>query len=77
MGSCSSGKTTLSASGMLLPSSFVNDVVVKQFVGESGDTLMPGHLVITVASVIEPFLAVRHRENIAKVESLYLFFFKV
>ncbi|OMO76396.1 hypothetical protein CCACVL1_15703 [Corchorus capsularis] len=56
-----SGKTTLSASGMLLPDTLYNTEVAKSILdSDSGQNLM---LVMTVASVIEPFLTIQHREN--------------
>ncbi|OIT27393.1 PREDICTED: glyoxysomal processing protease, glyoxysomal [Nicotiana attenuata] len=62
-----SGKTTLSASGMLLPSSFVNASVSKQIQGESKLHSFGGHfLVLTVASVIEPFVVQQDRGDISK-----------
>ncbi|PHU26219.1 hypothetical protein BC332_04551 [Capsicum chinense] len=62
-----SGKTTLSASGMLLPSSFVNASVSKQIQGESKLQSFGGHvLVLTVASVIEPFVVQLDRGDISK-----------
>ncbi|XP_059291523.1 glyoxysomal processing protease, glyoxysomal isoform X2 [Lycium ferocissimum] len=62
-----SGKTTLSASGMLLPSSFVNASVSKQILGENKLQSIGGHfLVLTVASVIEPFVIQQDRGSISK-----------
>nr|XP_016490892.1 PREDICTED: glyoxysomal processing protease, glyoxysomal-like isoform X3 [Nicotiana tabacum] len=62
-----SGKTTLSASGMLLPSSFVNASVSKQIQGESKLHSFGGHfLVLTVGSVIEPFVVQQDRGDISK-----------
>ncbi|XP_055803888.1 glyoxysomal processing protease, glyoxysomal isoform X1 [Solanum dulcamara] len=62
-----SGKTTLSASGMLLPSSFVNASVSKQIQGDSKLQFSGGHdLVLTVASVIEPFVVQQDRSDISK-----------
>ncbi|XP_019175610.1 PREDICTED: glyoxysomal processing protease, glyoxysomal isoform X2 [Ipomoea nil] len=64
-----SGRTTLSASGMLLPSSLVNASVAKQNVGEGNLQSMGGYvLVMTVASVIEPFLSQQHRDNMSKLD---------
>ncbi|KAJ0808568.1 putative peptidase S1C, peptidase S1, PA clan, peptidase S1, PA clan, chymotrypsin-like protein [Helianthus annuus] len=50
-----SGKTTLSSSGIILPSSF--DV-----------SREPMSLVITVASIVEPFLSSKHRDQIDQVK---------
>ncbi|KAK4347178.1 hypothetical protein RND71_033517 [Anisodus tanguticus] len=62
-----SGKTTLSASGMLLPSSIMNASVSKQIQGESKLQSIGGHiLVLTVASVIEPFVVQQDRGGISK-----------
>lgn len=70
----SSGKTTLSASGMLLPSSFVNGSVSEQIQGESKLQSIGGHvLVLTVASVIEPFVVQQDRSDISKVGFLVFF----
>lgn len=62
----------MSASGMLLPSSLVNASVAKQNVGEGNLQSMGGYvLVMTVASVIEPFLSQQHRDSMSKVKDLY------
>ncbi|XP_022715852.1 glyoxysomal processing protease, glyoxysomal [Durio zibethinus] len=59
-----SGKTTLSASGMLLPDILYNTEVAKCiWDSDSGQNLM---LVMSVASVVEPFLTIQHRENLAQ-----------
>ncbi|KAL8108054.1 glyoxysomal processing protease, glyoxysomal isoform X2 [Apium graveolens] len=59
-----SGKTTLSASGMLLPSSLFDSAIAKQIIGDC-DALLPDcAFVLTVASVIEPFLS--NRDNLAQ-----------
>ncbi|XVE51371.1 hypothetical protein DITRI_Ditri02bG0034800 [Diplodiscus trichospermus] len=59
-----SGKTTLSASGMLLPDTLYNTEVAKCIWGsDSGQNLK---LVMTVASVVEPFLTIQHRENLSQ-----------
>ncbi|KAF5179854.1 Glyoxysomal processing protease, glyoxysomal [Thalictrum thalictroides] len=50
-----SGKTTLSASGMLLPGTYSGPLI--------GDHLSVSALVVTVASVVEPFLLPQHRAN--------------
>ncbi|VFQ58873.1 unnamed protein product [Cuscuta campestris] len=64
-----SGRTALSASGMLLPRSFVKASVSKQFEGE-GDLQSGGGcvLVITVASVLEQFLSQQHRDNVSQLD---------
>ena len=64
---CSSGKTTLSASGMLLPNSFYDPAIANNFFGNTDTQLFRGLLVLTVASVIEPFISLHHRENISQV----------
>ncbi|XP_031278959.1 glyoxysomal processing protease, glyoxysomal [Pistacia vera] len=51
-----SGKTTLSASGMLLPNNIYDADVRERNWGVNG-------LVVTVASVVEPFLSMQHREK--------------
>ncbi|KAG4142497.1 hypothetical protein ERO13_D06G133500v2 [Gossypium hirsutum] len=59
-----SGKTTLSASGMLLPDTLYKTEVVKCiWDNNSGQNLM---LVMTVASLVEPFLTIQHRENLSQ-----------
>ncbi|XWS12621.1 hypothetical protein CRYUN_Cryun37aG0105800 [Craigia yunnanensis] len=59
-----SGKTTLSASGMLLPDTLYKTEVAKCiWDSDSGQDLM---LVMTVASVVEPFLTIQHRENLSQ-----------
>ncbi|KAK8514054.1 hypothetical protein V6N12_008773 [Hibiscus sabdariffa] len=59
-----SGKTTLSASGMLLPDTLYNTEVAKRIWGtDNGRSSM---LVMTVASVIEPFLTIQHRGNLSE-----------
>ncbi|KAL7618680.1 hypothetical protein Lser_V15G04365 [Lactuca serriola] len=50
-----SGKTTLSASGVLLPTSF----------NVSSESMS---LVLTVASIIEPFLSSKHRDHMSQVK---------
>lgn len=72
-GYCSSGKTTLSASGILLPETLYNTELAKCMCdSDSGHNLK---LVITVASVIESFLKIQHRENLSQVVILILIFF--
>lgn len=63
---CSSGTTTISASGMLLPETLYDGEAAKQLSGGGSDR-SPA-LVVTVASVVEPFLSLQHRENLAQVE---------
>lgn len=58
-----SGKTTLSASGMLLPDSLRNYSIANNHIG-GGDNVT---LVVTVASVLEPFLSKQSRENVSQV----------
>ncbi|XP_030480157.1 glyoxysomal processing protease, glyoxysomal isoform X2 [Cannabis sativa] len=55
-----SGRTTLSASGMLLPHTLYDSVVAEQLCGD-GDRFPV--LVVTVASVVEPFLSAQHKQN--------------
>ncbi|XP_027353322.1 glyoxysomal processing protease, glyoxysomal [Abrus precatorius] len=57
-----SGETTLSASGVLLPDTLVDSQVARRLYGDyyNEDRV----LVVTVASVVEPFLSSQHRENI-------------
>ncbi|XP_024982804.1 glyoxysomal processing protease, glyoxysomal isoform X2 [Cynara cardunculus var. scolymus] len=57
-----SGKTTLSASGMVLPSSFNVGPLAEQVSSE------PMSLVLTVASIIEPFLSSKHRDHMFQVK---------
>lgn len=64
LGKFSSGKTTLSASGMLLPCNIFDAEVAERNWGVNG-------LVVTVASVVEPFLSLQHREkNTSEVEAI-------
>ncbi|KAE8728781.1 Mitochondrial arginine transporter BAC1 [Hibiscus syriacus] len=59
-----SGKTTLSASGMFLPDTLYNTEVAKRIWDtNNGRNSM---LVMTVASVIEPFLTIQHRKNLSQ-----------
>lgn len=57
-----SGKTTLSASGMVLPSSFNVGSLAKHVSSE------PMLLVLTVASIIEQFLSSKHRDHMSLVK---------
>ncbi|KAK1373697.1 hypothetical protein POM88_029890 [Heracleum sosnowskyi] len=59
-----SGKTTLSASGMLVPSSLFDPAIAKQIRGDIDASLTGSAFVLTVASVIEPFLS--NRDNLAQ-----------
>ncbi|RDX62263.1 Glyoxysomal processing protease, glyoxysomal, partial [Mucuna pruriens] len=56
-----SGETTLSASGMLVPDTLCDAQVAKRLYGDNGEDRV---LVVTVASVVEPFLSPQQRENI-------------
>lgn len=58
---CSSGKTTLSSSGIILPSSFNVGLLAKQ-IGSK-----PVSMVMTVASIVEPFLSSKHRDHMSQV----------
>ncbi|KAI3937524.1 hypothetical protein MKW92_050305 [Papaver armeniacum] len=55
-----SGKTTLSASGVLLPETFNKFPIVKHIREHSSSV---SALVVTVASIVEPFLSVQHHDN--------------
>lgn len=57
-----SGRTTLSASGMVLPSSFNVGPLAEQVSSE------PMSLVLTVASIIEPFLSSKHKDLMSQVK---------
>ncbi|KAM5588179.1 hypothetical protein ABKV19_006558 [Rosa sericea] len=59
-----SGTTTISASGMLLPETLYDGEVAKQLCGGGSDR-SPA-LVVTVASLVEPFLSLQHRESLAQ-----------
>lgn len=56
------GKTTISASGMLFPESLQVFPMIKNLNGD--DKTAP--LIVTVASVIEPFLSLQHRERMSQ-----------
>lgn len=64
LGMYSSGETTLSASGLLVPDTLCDTQVVKRLYGDNFEDRV---LVVTVASVVEPFLSPQHRENIPQV----------
>lgn len=64
LGMCSSGETTLSASGMLVPDTLCDTQVAMRLYGDNFEGRI---LVVTVASVVEPFLSPLHRENIPQV----------
>ncbi|PWA67909.1 Peptidase S1C [Artemisia annua] len=59
---CSSGKTTLSASGIILPSSCDVGLLAIPTSNE------PISLVVTVASLIEPFLSPKYRDQMSQVK---------
>ncbi|EEF50835.1 trypsin domain-containing protein, putative [Ricinus communis] len=58
-----SGKTTLSASGMILPDTLFHSGLVKQILGSNGLEGQVLVLVVTVASVVESFLSLQQRES--------------
>uniref|UniRef100_A0A5B7BU36 Putative glyoxysomal processing protease, glyoxysomal n=1 Tax=Davidia involucrata TaxID=16924 RepID=A0A5B7BU36_DAVIN len=65
-----SGETTLSASGMLLPGSLYVAPLAKQFPSDNDtQSLLSSALVVTVASIVEPFLLLQHRENSSQAKS--------
>lgn len=64
LGMRSSGETTLSASGMLVPDTLYDAQVAARLYG---DNCKDRVLVVTVASVVEPFLSPQQRENIPQV----------
>lgn len=64
LGMCSSGETTLSASGVLVPDKFCDAEVARGLYGGEFEDRV---LVVTVASVVEPFLSPQHRENVPQV----------
>lgn len=64
LGMCSSGETTLSASGMLVPDPLCDTQVARRLYGDNFEGRI---LVLTVASLVEPFLSPLHRENIPQV----------
>ncbi|CAL9015522.1 unnamed protein product [Prunus brigantina] len=59
-----SGTTTISASGMLLPNTLYDFDVAQQLFG--GDSERSPALVVTVASIVEPFLSLQHREGLTQ-----------
>ena len=61
---CSSGETTLSASGVLVPDTLCDSQVATRL---NGDNCEDRVLVVTVASVVEPFLSPQQRDNIPQV----------
>lgn len=63
----SSGETTLSASGTLIPDTLFDSEVARHLFGDLYDDGMT--LVVTVASVVEPFLSLKQRENVPKVDA--------
>ena len=64
LGMCSSGGTTLSASGMLVPDTLCDAQVAGCLYGDNCEDRV---LVVTVASVVEPFLSPQQRDNIPQV----------
>lgn len=64
--SSSSGSTTLSASGMLLPRNVLSGEVAAKLMAEAGQDQGLA-LVLTVASLVEPFLTLAHRTSISQV----------
>ncbi|XP_011043412.1 PREDICTED: glyoxysomal processing protease, glyoxysomal-like isoform X1 [Populus euphratica] len=58
-----SGKTTLSASGLLLPDTLYDADLANRILEGKSQGL---GLVVTVASVVEPFLSSKHREGISQ-----------
>ncbi|KAK7327856.1 hypothetical protein VNO77_21949 [Canavalia gladiata] len=62
-GMCSSGETTLSASGLLVPDTLCDFQVAGHLYGDNYED-KDRILVLTVASVVEPFLSPQHRQNI-------------
>ncbi|ESQ33359.1 hypothetical protein EUTSA_v10006942mg [Eutrema salsugineum] len=59
-----SGNTTLSASGMLFPKNMLNgEVAASKLMSEAGQDMS---LVLTVASLVEPFLTLGHRASISQ-----------
>lgn len=66
----SSGITTLSASGFLLPDAFYDSEAVKRVFGDSESSTA---FVVTVASVVESFLSPNHCRNTAQVKKLICF----
>lgn len=59
-----SGKTTLSASGMLLPDTLSDISAACKHIHSNNDR--NSMLVVSVASILEPFLSLQHRENISQ-----------
>ncbi|RVW95770.1 Glyoxysomal processing protease, glyoxysomal [Vitis vinifera] len=59
-----SGKTTLSASGMLLPDTLSDISASCKHIHSNND--QNSMLVVSVASILEPFLSLQHRENISQ-----------
>lgn len=56
-----SGETTLSASGMLVPHTLCDPQVARRLYGDNSEGRV---MVVTVASVVEPFLSPQQRDNI-------------
>ncbi|XP_054777019.1 glyoxysomal processing protease, glyoxysomal isoform X2 [Prosopis cineraria] len=60
-----SGETTLSASGMLIPDTLYDIEVARHLYGDLCEGM---GLVVTVASVVEPFLSPQQRENVSQFQ---------
>ncbi|KAI9077002.1 hypothetical protein K1719_041078 [Acacia pycnantha] len=60
-----SGETTLSASGMLIPANLYDTEVAKHLYGDLCEGMC---LVVTVASVVEPFLSPQQRDNVSQLQ---------
>ncbi|KAI9077003.1 hypothetical protein K1719_041079 [Acacia pycnantha] len=58
-----SGETTLSTSGMLIPANLYDTEVAKHLYGDLCEGMC---LVVTVASIFEPFLSPQQRENVSQ-----------
>lgn len=63
-----SGRTTLSASGMILPETLYDTRAAKHL-GNYKDQFAT--LVLTVSSIFEPFMPLQHRDKIHKVNFTY------
>ncbi|KAF2297741.1 hypothetical protein GH714_002516 [Hevea brasiliensis] len=60
------GKTTLSASGMLLPVTLYEAGLAKRILGSNGKEGQALALIVTVASVVESFLSPKQRDSISQ-----------
>lgn len=65
----SSGETTLSASGFLIPDTLYDEEVARHLYGDLCEGM---GLVVTVASVVEPFLSLQQRENVPLVGAIVI-----